>query len=49
MLDEDDLANRLLDQLKEEGFDSLQQKERYMSFKRAEQEYESRLFNPYEY
>lgn len=47
-MNEDDLANKLIDELKDEGFDSFAQKQWQMSFKRAQQEYERKLFNPYE-
>lgn len=49
MLDEDDIANNLCDELKEQGFKSLKDRERHRQFQRALQDYERHLTNPYEY
>ena len=47
-MDEDDLANRLLDELKEQGYKSLEDRDRDRAFKRAMQDYERRLNCPYD-
>lgn len=46
--DEDDIANRLLDELFDNGYKSLRDMEWQKSFERAEREYERRLANPYD-
>lgn len=48
-MDEQDLANKLLDELKDEGYKTFQEREHARQFKRALAEYESKLNNPYEY
>lgn len=49
MLDEDDMANNLCDELKEQGFKSFEDRERHRQFKRALQDYEHKLACPYDY
>lgn len=47
--DEDDIANREYDRLKDDGYKSLQDKIWQESFKQAVVDYERKLTNPYEY
>lgn len=47
--DEDDLANREYDRLKDDGYKSYQDKIWQESYKRAAMDYERRLNNPYDY
>lgn len=44
-----DLANKILDQLKDEGYRSIQEKLRPEQFKRALRDYDRYLSNPYPY
>lgn len=49
IMDEQDLAEKLLDELKDEGYKTFQERNRNIQFKRALAEYESKMSNPYEY
>lgn len=44
-----DRLDKMLDELKEEGYKTFRKRERTRQFKRALAEYESKLNNPYEY
>ena len=46
-MNEDDIANKILDELKDEGYKSLEDKYRDIQFKRALQDYERHLNCPY--
>ena len=48
-MDADDLANKLLDEMKDNGYKDYNDMMRKKSFERACRDYESRLANPYEY
>jgi hypothetical protein len=47
-MDEDDLANQMLDALRDEGFKSFEEKRKYERFKQAQQDYERYLNCPYD-
>ena len=47
--DEDDLANKLLDEMKDNGYKDYNDMIWKKSYERASREYESRLMNPYDY
>lgn len=46
-MEEQDIVNQQLDELKNEGFKSLEGKERYKQYRRALNEYESHINCPY--
>lgn len=46
-MNEDDIANQQLDELKNEGYKSLEEKERDRQYRRALYEYESHINCPY--
>lgn len=48
-MNEDDYANMILDQLKEEGYKSLEEKQRDRQLQQALRDYDRQLCNPYEY
>ena len=47
--DEDDIANREYDRLRDDGYKSLQDKIWQESYRQAAMDYERKLTNPYEY
>ena len=47
--DEDDIANREYDRLRDDGYKSLQDKIWQESYRKAVVDYERKLTNPYEY